>query len=139
MEKEDQIIKELIKEGFLKSAPDDFTENVMQAVAKTNESKSVVRDFPNMVYALVIIISMITTVGIIAYYKPSFFQKTLSFFGNFNIEVFSSFSGLYSDSLNWGSGFQLNSMILGVILIMAALLAFDKLLGRKRKVMNVFV
>jgi hypothetical protein len=139
MEKEDQIIKELIKEGFLKSAPDDFTENVMQAVAKTNESKSVVRDFPNMVYALVIIISMITTVGIIAYYKPSFFQKTLSFFGNFKIEVFSSFSGLYSDSLNWGSGFQLNSMILGVILIMAALLAFDKLLGRKRKVMNVFV
>jgi hypothetical protein len=139
MEKEDQIIKELIKEGFLKSAPDDFTENVMQAVAKTNESKSVVRDFPNMVYVLVIIISMITTVGIIAYYKPSFFQKTLSFFGNFKIEVFSSFSGLYSDSLNWGSGFQLNSMILGVILIMAALLAFDKLLGRKRKVMNVFV
>lgn len=138
MEKEDQIIKELIKEGFLKSAPDDFTENVMQAVVKTNESKKAINDFPVLVYALVIIIPILTLPGIIAFYKPSFFQNTFAFFGNFIMQVYYSFSGIFSGSL-WGSGLQLNSMVLGVVLIMAALLVFDNLLNRKRKVMNVFV
>lgn len=138
MEKEDQIIKELIKEKFLKSAPDDFTENVMRAVIKTKEPKPV-DDFPNVVYAIVIFISIFTAIGIITYYKPSFFKNILAYFWRFVMEVTSSFSGLFSESLNWGSGFQLNNMILEVILIMAALLAFDKLLGRKRKILNVFV
>ena len=139
MEKEDQLIKELISEGFLKSAPDDFTENVMHAVAEVVESKKSTNDLTNMAYILVIVGSFLAFAGIMAYYKPSIFQNTLAFIGNFLSQVYLSFSGLFSGSFNWGSGIEINSLILGTILIMAALLVFDNLLSRKRKVMNVFV
>ena len=136
MEKEDQLIKELIREGFLKSAPDDFTDNIMQAVVKTTETK---KDSSIIIYVLVMVGSIFASAGIMAYYKPSIFQNTLAFFGNFLSQVYLSFSGLFSGSFNWGSGIEINSLILGTILIMAVLLVFDNLLSRKRKVMNVFV
>ena len=80
MEKEDQLIKELIREGFLKSAPDDFTDNIMQAVANTAEAK---KDSSIIIYVLVMVGSILASAGIMAYYKPSIFQNTLAFFGSF--------------------------------------------------------
>ena len=100
MEREDQLIKELIREGFLKSAPDDFTENVMHAVAEVVEPKKSTNDLTNMAYILVIVGSFLAFAGIMAYYKPSIFQNTLAFIGNFLSQVYLSFSGLFSGSFN---------------------------------------
>ena len=124
---------------MLKSAPDDFTDNVMQAVAKTSDSKSRVADFSFITYSAIILISVGASLGGIYYVNPGFFQEMFVFLSGFPLQIYQSFSTVFDGSLLWGPGFKINSIVLGVILIMAGLLAFDSFLGKRKKTMNLFV
>jgi len=139
MEREDQLIKELIKEGFLKSAPEDFTENVMMAVAKTEENKKSVFDLSGLTFSVLVFAAIGLSAGVIYYFNPAFIWGTFGFFIDFFKQVYFSFTKLFDGQISWGFGFELNGMILGVILIMAALLVFDNFLSRRKRYFNVFV
>lgn len=139
MEREDQLIKELIKEGFLKSAPEDFTENVMMAVAKTEEDKNSVFDLSGLTFSVLIFAAVGFSASVIYYFNPSFIHGILGFFIDSLKQVYFSFTNLFGSQLRWDFGFELNGMIVGVILTIAALLVFDNFLGRRKRYFNVFV
>lgn len=139
MEKEDQLIKELIQEGLLKSAPDDFTDNVMMAVSKSSQSEKSISDFSIMTYALLILGSISLSAGAIYFFTPSFFKKITNFFGELTRQIFFSFSNVFNGTVKWNLGIELNSMIIGVVFIMVMLLVADSFLGKRRKHMNLFV
>jgi len=139
MEKEDQLIKELIKEGFLKSAPEDFTKNVMIAVAKTEENKKSVFDLSGLTFSVLVFAAIGLSAGVIYYFNPAFIRSTFGFFIDFFKQVYFSFTRLFDGQISWGVSFELNGMILGVILIMAALLVFDNFISRRKRYFNVFV
>ncbi len=94
MEREDQIIKELIQEGFFKSAPDDFTENVMLAVSKNSETQKSISDSSVLTYALVIIASIGLSAGTIYFVKPTFLKNVFSFFGSLIKQIVYSFTNI---------------------------------------------
>lgn len=139
MEKEDQLIKELIQEGLLKYAPDDFTDNVMMAVSKSSQSENSISDFSIMTYALLILASVGLSAGAIYIFTPSFFKKVTHFFGELIRQIYFSFSNVFDGPVKWSLGIELNSMIIGVVFIMAMLLVADSFLGKRRKHMNLFV
>ena len=139
MEKEDQIIKELVKEGFLKKAPEDFTENVMMVVAKTEENKKQAFDPSILSYISIVGATIGLSAGVIYYINPTFIRETFGFFIDFLKQVYFSFTNLFDGQINWSVGFELNTIVVGVILIMAALIAFDSFLVRSSKYFNVFV
>lgn len=139
MEKEDQLIKELIQEGLLKSAPDDFTDNVMMAVSKSSQSEKSISDFSIMTYALLILGSISLSAGAIYFFTPSFLKKITNFFGELTRQIFFSFSNVFNGTVKWNLGIELNSMIIGVVFIMVMLLVADSFLGKRRKHMNLFV
>lgn len=138
MEREDQLIKELIQEGLLKPAPDDFTDNVMLAVSKTSQTEKSISDFSVIIYALVIAASIGLSVGVIYIFKPSFFQNVFAFFGSFIQHIYYSFSSIFDGPIKYGSGIELNNMVVGVAFIIATLLIFDSFLGKRRSYMNLF-
>lgn len=139
MEREDQIIKELIQEGILKSAPDDFTENVMQAVAKTNEAKKPAFDFSYLSSIIVLLFAVGIAIGTVYFFKPSFLQNIFAFFGSLLSHIYSSIASIFNSSIKLNLDIEMNSMIIGVIFIMAALLLFDRFLGRSKRHLNLFV
>jgi len=139
MEREDQLIKELIKEGFLKSVPEDFTKNVMMAVAKTEENKKSVFDLSGLTFSVLVFAAIGLSAGVIYYFNPAFIRSTFGFFIDFFKQVYFSFTRLFDGQISWGVSFELNGMILGVILIMAALLVFDNFISRRKRYFNVFV
>lgn len=132
MEKEDQIIKELIKEGFLTSAPDDFTEKVMMAVANTQEVKKPLFDFSVLSYTSVIIATITLSLGIVYYISPSFIASTFGFIPGFFNKLYFTFIQLFKGSVHLNTGFEINGVIVGVVLIIITLLTFDGLLGRRK-------
>jgi hypothetical protein len=139
MEKEDQLIKDLIQEGFLKSAPDDFTENVMKSVAGTETQKESVFGDNAFSYGAIVFAAMALAGGIIYFVDPSFYSTNFGVFNDFLKQVLLSFSGIFKAStvLNIDSNSTL--LILGVIVIMAMLLLFERLLNRNRRLTNLFV
>lgn len=139
MEKDDLQIKELIKEGFLKGAPKDFTDNVMQAVVKAQSNKQSAFDFSNVSFAAIILLTITLSVAVFYYFDKSFFQNTFGFIPRLIKQFIYSLTGIFEGSFNWGINFGTNGFIVGLVLIMASLLLFDFMINRKRKYMNLFV
>jgi len=139
MEKEDQLIKDLIKEGFLKSAPEDFTENVMNVVAKTKESKNSIFGESVFTYAAIVLLA-IASAGIIIYFvDSSFYTINFGFFTEYLKQATQSFSGLFTGSNTVKIIPDTSFLIIGIIAIMVILLLFDKLLNHNRRLTSLTV
>jgi hypothetical protein len=139
MEKEDQLIKELIKEGFLKSAPDDFTDNVMNAVAKTEIREKSVYSDSTFLYVAIATFALILAGCIIFFTDFSFYSTSFAFFRNLLSQLLLSFSGVFSGSVKLNAYPDSPFLVGGIIAIIVMLLLFDMLLNKHRKVIGLFV
>lgn len=139
MEKEDRLIKDLIKEGFLKSAPDNFTENVMNAVAKTEiREKSIFGD-NGFSYAAITVMAISLAGSIIYFVDPSFYSFSLATFTGFLKQIIISFTSTFSGYLKLNIVSDSSFLVGGIIAIILLLLLFDRLLSKNRKVIGLFV
>jgi len=139
MEKEDQLIKELIREGLLKSAPEDFTEKVMHAVATTEIRKKSIFGDNVFSYAAITLTAIVLAGSIIYFVDPAFYSSGTGSFMNLLKQVTFSFSYLLSGSIKLNVFTGSSILIEGIIAIIVVLLIFDRLLGRYRRVTGLFV
>ena len=138
MEKDDQMLKDLLKEGFLSKAPDNFTDRVMMNVAETEIEESSSKYLP-MVYASIILGSVFAFLGILFYTNSGIVERYQNYFLEFLSAMLSPFSGVLEKFTNLNFQLPFNGMLMGVAVIVIALLAFDRyVLGRKRY-LNLFV
>ena len=139
MDKDDQLIKDLLREGFLTKAPNDFTDRVMNAVAETESEDKPATEYPAAIYYAIIIGSIAAIVGTLYFTNKAFLA-----------EYFTSFTGIFSDlvpsfslmgdqfsSLNFNLPYS--GLIVGIVSIMVALLVFDKFVIGRSRYLNIFV
>lgn len=139
MEKEDQIIKELIQDGFLTSAPEDFTDNVMKRVANTPLNEKSLLSENIFMYAAIIVASFVLAGGIIYFVDPGFYMANFGVFYGFLKQVTFSFSGIFSGTLNINDISNTFYLMGGITVIILVLLVFDRLLSGNRKLTHLFV
>ena len=135
MDKEDKMTRELLEEGFLKHAPEGFTEAVMQRVT-VNERQ---QDVSLIVYAGIIIGAILVAVGIIYFTRPELLSNYLEYFMNFIRLIASPFKGMTGNLSVSLDDFRVSGLFLGTVLIIALLLGFDRLVLFRRRELNMFV
>jgi hypothetical protein len=133
MEKEDKLIKELLQEGFLKTAPEGFTDSVMQRVTVAEQPK----DLPFYAYLGIIFGATGIGLGLIYFTSPEFFEQYTAYFMDFLYRLALPFKGLFSGVSVPDLG--VNSTFLGILGAIALLLGFDALISKKFRVTNIFL
>lgn len=137
MEKEDQLIKDLLKEGFLTKAPDNFTDRVMHAVAEKEEAT--VREYPVWLYFSFIAATLATLAGILFFTNKAFLVKYLSYFTGVLGGMLPFLSSILSDFTSLNFSLPYNGLLLGIGAIILLLLAFDKFLFSKKRFIGIFI
>ena len=123
MEKDDQLIRELLKEGFYTKAPDGFTEYVMKGIAK--ESKPV-RDISPLAYAGMLF-SAFASFGVILYLlNYAFVESTARYFMHIATGLFAPLVNLLNGFQSMDFSFSFNGMFVGILAVIAVLLALDR-------------
>ena len=139
MEKDEKLLKDLLKEGFLTNVPENFTDRVMMAVAETETEHETITKYSPLVYTAIILGSILAMFGILFYTNNSIFEKYQNYFLDFIVATISPFSGVFDKFSNFNFQLPYNGLLMGVTIIIIALLAFDRfVLGRKRY-LNLFV
>jgi hypothetical protein len=139
MEKDEKLLKDLLQEGFLTKAPDNFTDRVMLAVAETESQQETTSRYSALVYSAIIIGSILAIFGILFYTNKSIFEKYQNYFYDFIVAVISPFSGVLNKFANLNFQFPYNSLLMGVGLIIIGLLAFDRFVLNRKSYLNLFV
>ncbi|NOX84988.1 MAG: hypothetical protein GXO86_03330 [Chlorobi bacterium] len=136
MEKNDKLIKDLLKEGFLSEAPAGFTDKVMNAVAETEKGKVRVPAF--LSYFLLITGSVVVAIGSIYFTNKELLFQYYEGIRTFFNGVFVSSFHVVSNSFSFVNGAQA-TFFAGIILIIVLLLLLDKLAFKGRREMNLFI
>ena len=139
MEKEDKIIKALLNEELIETAPDGFTNRVMNTIelAELQKDQSYKADW---LYLLIIAGSFFFALGIIALIDSSYISRYFYVFVGYASNVFHQMTTIFdhtkltNSSILSGSG-----LVLGTFLIMIALLVFDSFVLKKKRYLNLFV
>ena len=139
MDKNDKLIKELLEEGFLKKAPDNFTDNVMHAVAKESSPVSTGNEYPFSTYFMIIAGTVAAGVGILYFTNKAFLLKYLTYFNGFIGDLLPSFNELGKGFTSLNFQMPANGLVLGVGAIVLLLLVFDKLVLSKNRYFGIFV
>jgi VIT1/CCC1 family predicted Fe2+/Mn2+ transporter len=135
MEREDKLIRELLKEGLLKTAPDGFTDSVMDKVSAVEQPK----EMPLYVYLSMIFGAVAIGLGIIYFTSPGFLGWYASYFVDFMSGLLLPFKGLFSEVSIPDYNLRGSSTFFGILVVIALLLGFDALITRRWRVMNMFV
>ncbi len=135
MEKEDKLIKELLKEGFLKPAPDGFTDTVMQSVISLEKQKPASFIF----YLSAIFAAIVAGLGVIYYTNPELPMKYLEYFVDFLYSLAMPFMNLFSGISLTTFNVQGSGLFLGILMIITLLLGFDRFLSARNRAINMFV
>ena len=139
MDKEERMIRELLEEGLLTKAPDNFTDKVMMAVATSEAQKSQVGDLSYFSYALIILGAFVASLIALYFTNKALLVKFYQYLVDFNFGSFSFVTGLFTNFNNMFSAIPGSGLIAGIVLIMLALLAFDKFVFAGRRYASVFV
>jgi len=139
MEKDEKLLKDLLQEGFLTKAPDNFTDRVMLAVAETETQQETTSRYSALVYAAIIMGSILAIFGILFYTNKSIFEKYQNYFHDFIVAIISPFSGVLDKFANLNFQFPYNGLLMGVGLIIIGLLAFDRFVIGGKRYLNLFV
>ncbi|MEJ2593741.1 MAG: hypothetical protein P8100_01100 [bacterium] len=138
MDKDDLLIRELLKEEHLQKAPEDFTARVMQAIKSE-------QDIPRPHYAPVWIVSLwlLATgiVSVIIYFtNPGFLMNFITYFAAMAGELFSPFHMLANGFLQLEDvAFPFRGPFAGIVLAIGALLLAERLFKGKRSAAGIFV
>ena len=139
MEKDEKLLKDLLKEGFLTKAPENFTDRVMMAVAKTETEHETITKYSPLVYTAIIMGSILAMFGILFYTNKSIFEKYQNYFLDFIVATISPFSGVFDKFANFNFQLPYNGLLMGVTIIIIALLAFDRFVLNRKQYLNLFV
>lgn len=139
MDKEEQMIRDLLEKGFLTKAPENFTDKVMMAVATTDTQKSPVIDLSYFSYALIILGAFALSIGALFFTNKELLLKYYQYLIDFNLGGLALVTGLFTNFNNVFSALPGSGLIAGIVLIMIALLAFDKFVFSGRRYVNVFL
>lgn len=139
MEKDDKLIRELLKEGLLTKAPDQFTDNVMMAVAKAELDKKQVVDYSYLAYPSSILGAFAVSIGILYFTDKQLLIDYYNYFLGFVSGTLSFIAGVFTNFNDAFSALPGSGLIAGIGLIMLALLAFDRFLFKGRGYVNIFV
>jgi hypothetical protein len=135
MEKEDKLIRELLKEGFLKPAPDGFTDSVMQSVAIAEKQKEL--SLPALIGY--ILGSVLLGLGLIYLISPGTLVAYAEVFLGFLKDLFGPFAGLFEGVSIRSDYLKGSELFLGILLIIGVLLGFDRFLSSRKSVSGLFV
>ena len=139
MDNEEKMIRDLLEKGFLTKAPENFTDKVMIAVAITEKQKSPVIDLSYLSYAFIILGAFALSTGALFFTNKELLLKFYQYLVDFNVGGLSLVTGLFNNFNNVYSALPGSGLIAGIVLIMIALLAFDKFMFSGRRYVNVFV
>lgn len=139
MENDEKLIKELLEKGLIQKAPDNFTESVMMAIAQTETKEKPIIDLSFLSYALIIIGAFVVSAGVLYFTNKELLINYYNYFLNITVGATSFITGLFTNFNLTFSSLPGSGLIAGIILIMLALLAFDRFLFTGRRYTNVFV
>ena len=139
MEKDEKLIRELLEKGMLKKAPDNFTDKVMMAVATSETQHKPVFDLSFLSYALIVIGALVVSIGVLYFTSKELLIKYYSYFFDFLSATTAFTASLFSNFNTSFSSLPGSGLIAGVVLIMTALLLFDRFLFTGRRYVNVFI
>ena len=139
MEKDDQLIREMLEKGLLKKAPDNFTDKVMMAVARTEVERKPLIDLTAISYLFIVLGAFIVSTGVLYFTNKELLVKYYSYLISSLGGIFAFFGGLFTNFNLSFSSIPGSGLIAGITLIMIALLAFDKYVFAGRKYANMFV
>jgi hypothetical protein len=135
MEKDDALIRDLLKEGFLQEAPEGFTNRVMHAIA---EEKEPVGDISPLAYAGIIAASITLLIGILYLLDPSILTQYSQYFSKLLFTVLTPFTGLFSGFAGMNFSLPFNGLLPGLLLVIVLLLLFDRYILKTGKVIHLY-
>jgi len=138
MEREDQLIKDLLNEGFLTKAPENFTDRVMQAVAESAAESAAGREYPVSVYFAIIVGTLAALSGILYFTNEAFLVKYSGYFTGVLGGMLPFLSSILSDFTSLNFSLPYNGLLLGIGAIVLLLLAFDMILFRRKRFIGIF-
>ena len=135
MNSEDKEILELLKKNQAIKAPDNFTSNVMKSVMEIETAKNASFQFSNIALMLLISSSLIASLFVFYYFDNTFFNSIISYFTVIGRIFSNQFSWIDSQAIDFLGFAKKNYFVFGLIIIILALLSFDRIvLGRSIKV-----
>jgi hypothetical protein len=137
MNNEDKLIKELLKEGFYTKAPDNFTANVMEALA--DEEKSNIKEFSPYIYGLIFLVVFAVLSGVLYYTNNSIFVNYGNYFLELTSGILSPFVAIFTGFRNMDFFPAYNGLFFGVTAIIIVLLGIDYFLKSRRKSVGLFI
>ena len=137
MNNEDKLIKELLKEGFYTKAPDNFTENVMMAIAR--EESSDIKETSPYIYGFILLMAFGVLSGILYVTNNSIFVKYSTYFVDLISGILAPFAGIFTGFRNMDFSLPYNGLFFGVFAIILVLLGIDYFLRGKRKSVGLFI
>lgn len=139
MEKEDKMIKALLNDEFIETAPEGFTNKVMHTIetVELQKGQSYKADW---LYLLISIGSFFFALGIIAFIDSSYISRYFYVFLGYITDVFHQTTAIFDHTkLTNTSVLSGSGLVLGTFLIMLVLLVFDGLVSKKKKYLNLFI
>lgn len=137
MEKDDALIKKLLKEGFYTKAPDNFTENVMMAV--TEEEQSAIKDISPIAYAGIFLGAFAILSGTLYVTNDSIFVKYANYFIDLLLAMLSPFIGIFNGFKSMEFSLPYNGLFFGILMVIIVLLSIDRFIKTKRKSVSLFI
>jgi hypothetical protein len=135
MKQDDKLIRELLKQGFLKEAPEGFTASVMQNVSAIEHQK----EASVYIYLIAIFAAIVAGLGVIYLINPELLMNYVDYFINFLYSLMLPFKNVFSSiSVSSFTG-QGSGLFLGILMIIALLLGFERFFLARKRAVNIFV
>ncbi len=139
MKNEDQLIKELLQEGFVEKAPEGFTQKVMQAVAVAETEKQSAFQWNKLVYPALIFGSISLVFALLVYESPSFYSRLYTSLSGYVLMLGSQLSSIFASVTRPEMPFQINWFVVEIAVAIVVLVAMEKFIFLKGRTMNLFV
>ena len=137
MEKDDALIRELLEKGMLKSAPNGFTDKVMDSIAA--EEIADIRETSPLVYAGIFAGAIGILVTVLYFVSPTIFERYSSYFKGIMLSAIAPFSNIFDGFTSMQFGMSVNNMLFGSLLVVGLLLIVDQIVSKGRKYTGIFV
>jgi hypothetical protein len=137
MNAEDKKILELLNENHAVKAPENFTTNVMDAIAEYEESKNPIIQLNSFIFMLTAF-AIASSIGIFYYFDNSIFTNITSYFTVISDIVLNQYAWFNNSFEVLITAISANNILIIIALGFVALLGFDRIFLKKRMSLNIF-